>query len=136
MEPAVILSNHNLKKTAFREKLLSVFMSNSERALSNSEIELALGEHDRITLYRTLKSFEKAGIIHQASNHQNIVQYAICHSDCNMHNHNDDHIHFSCESCGTTSCLNDISSEVLKLPKGYKIKEITLSVTGVCPQCN
>ena len=60
-----LLKHHDLRLTQVRKEVLSVFLK-KEQALSQSDIEENVGQIDRITLYRTLRSFEDNGLIHRA----------------------------------------------------------------------
>ena len=51
-----LLKNKNLRLTPFRKEVLEVFTS-SPNAISIGDIEDNLKQFDRITLYRTIKSF-------------------------------------------------------------------------------
>ena len=88
-----ILTANKLSKTEVRKKVLSLFIS-SDNALSLQEIESSFEKIDRITLYRTLKTFESKGIIHKAIDGTNHPKYAMCEESCDEHNHNDNHAHF------------------------------------------
>src|SRR5690554_3310720 len=59
-----ILRDKNLRVTPFRKEVLEIFLEN-EHAISIQDIEEALVEFDRITLYRTIKSFTNKGVIHE-----------------------------------------------------------------------
>ncbi|MEY3321815.1 MAG: hypothetical protein RLZZ417_1398, partial [Bacteroidota bacterium] len=63
LEVRTLLKKHDLRLTQVRKEVLSVFLI-KEQALSQSDIENDLGKTDRITLYRTLRSFEDNGLIH------------------------------------------------------------------------
>lgn len=131
-----VLDNHSLRKTAMRIEVLSIFMNQTEVALSNQEIETELAESDRVTLYRTLKTFEKKGIIHQAIDGSGVNKYAMCHSDCSEHEHVDDHAHFHCIDCGKTLCLDEIDTPKVEVPKGYKAQASYMVIKGQCSQCS
>src|SRR5690554_7985054 len=53
-----ILRDKNLRVTPFRKEVLEIFLEN-EHAISIQDIEEALVEFDRITLYRTIRSEER-----------------------------------------------------------------------------
>ncbi|MGE8513212.1 MAG: transcriptional regulator, partial [Chryseobacterium culicis] len=57
------LIDKNTKPTSMRI-LVYDFLSSQEAALSLSEIENHFENADRITIYRTLKTFEEKGIVH------------------------------------------------------------------------
>lgn len=131
-----LLENHSLRKTAMRIDVLSVFLKQEEIALSNQELENILEDSDRVTLYRTLKTFEKKGIIHQAIDGSGINKYAMCHADCSEHEHVDDHAHFHCTKCGKTLCLDEIDTPKVTVPSGYKTEASYMVIQGQCAQCN
>ena len=136
MQKAVkVLEQHSLRKTPMRIDVLSVFLNQEEIALSNQELETKLIDSDRVTLYRTLKTFEKKGIIHQAIDGSGINKYAICHSDCSEHEHVDDHAHFHCNQCGKTLCLEEIDTPTVVVPDGYVAEASYMVIQGQCNQC-
>ncbi len=132
-----ILSNHKLRNTEIRREMLAVFLE-SDCALSHHDIEKKLdSKHDRVTLYRTLKSFEEKGIIHRIANHTDTIEYALCKDDCrDHHKHSDNHAHFNCEICSKTFCLDDVGIPDLKIPKDFNANDFQLLVTGICDKCN
>lgn len=130
------LKSHNLRKTPVRQRVLSVFMESQGVALSNSDIEDTVENLDRITLYRTLKTFEERGIIHQAIDGTGITKYALCSEMCTEHHHRDVHAHFFCTSCNRTTCLEDIPVPEPKLNEGFRISSAQLVLNGMCDDCS
>ena len=130
-----ILKSHKLRNTPFRLKVLQLFLSSGHQALSNASLENALEDFDRITLYRTLKSFEKAGIIHQAIDGSSETKYAICHDDCSEHNHQDNHAHFLCNKCGNTYCIDNVVDTSYRLPKQFQLQKVHIALEGLCASC-
>lgn len=132
---AQLLKNSGLSKTEIRVKVLELFLV-SNNALSLSDIEDAFDKIDRITLYRTLKAFETKGIIHKAVDGTNHPKYAMCDADCDEHNHQDNHAHFHCVHCEKTICLEAVPTpNTPALPKGYKVQETNLIISGLCTDC-
>ncbi len=129
-----LLKNHNLRITQVRKNVLSLFLDQDE-ALSNHFIESQLEKVDRVTLYRTLKSFEEKGLIHKAFDGSDISKYALCSSDCSEDHHQDSHAHFHCEKCGKTLCMDDIPSPNSSLPSGYQLHSTHLILKGYCNEC-
>lgn len=124
-----------LKKTEFRVKLVEIFQK-YPYAISNKQIEEELGDFDRITLYRTMKTFIEKGIIHIVEQEGQDTFYAICKDDCDQHQHNHQHIHFNCEKCGHHFCIEDVDPMELPISlKDYHIDEVAVSVKGVCKNC-
>ena len=130
-----LLKEHGLRLTDSRLKILDVFLT-SGHALSHADIEKKMNESlDRVTVYRTLTSFLDKGLVHKVIDDSEASKYALCHNDCSSHEHHDNHVHFKCNSCGTSNCLNEISIPKINLPKGYQLAEANLLIEGICPNC-
>jgi Fur family ferric uptake transcriptional regulator len=129
-----ILRRNSLSVTESRKKILNLFM-NIPGALAHGDIERKAGEKfDRVTVYRTLQTFVEKGIIHTIPTTDNSVRYALC-KDCTAGHHHDNHVHFICNQCGTTLCLDDVAVPEIKLPKGFSLNEIEVVAKGVCIDC-
>lgn len=131
-----LLDKHQLRKTIIRKEILKLFILSGSRAMSSSEIEKCLDDPDRITLYRTLKSFEEKGLIHQAIDTSGTTKYAYCQQDCTVHAHHDEHAHFHCISCDKTICLENPVTQKVTVPSGYQITSTHLVIEGKCVHCN
>lgn len=129
------LKDHNIRATPLRLSVLEVFLKENN-AISKQEIEDRLTTIDRISLYRTLKTFEEKGLIHKVLNTSNIQKYAICQDDCSDDAHEDKHVHFECTNCNKTTCLDHVPIPVVALPENYKTQSIALTITGICENCN
>jgi Fur family ferric uptake transcriptional regulator len=130
------LKEYDLRSTSSRRDILHLFFS-EPFALSQSFFEENLKhQYDRVTIYRTLKSFLEAGFIHKVLDDTGGIKYGLCSETCNTDQHHDQHVHFKCRECGKTSCLDDISVPSFVLPNDYKLEEINILVTGVCGQCS
>ncbi len=134
-EALQILSRNNLRKTRVRLHVTRALLE-SERALSASEIEEGAGHIDRITLYRTIRTFEEKGIIHKAIDGSDTPKYALCSDVCTEHEHHDDHVHFHCEMCHTTICLDIPARQQMELPDGFVKASTHVLVKGYCSRCN
>jgi Fur family ferric uptake transcriptional regulator len=137
MEEEVLkkLEQLDLRKTAIRKEVLQLFFKYKGRALGSREIEEALGHADRITLYRTLRTFEQSGVIHQAVDGTGAAKYALCLDDCTTHEHHDEHAHFHCTRCGRTICLEGKLDLKVKAPRGYRVHHAHLVLEGECADC-
>jgi Fur family ferric uptake transcriptional regulator len=130
-----ILSEFKLRITPARQFILGLFLK-SEFAISHTDIDGEINESlDRITVYRTLKTFLKKGLIHQVPDDKGAMKYALCSGACSPANHSHDHVHFKCLKCGQTNCLN-ISIPSIKLPKGYASNDTSILIQGVCKHCS
>lgn len=129
-----ILKKHNVRITQNRMDILSVF-EGVEEAVSQSYLEENLQGVDRITVYRTLKTFEKEGIIHQAIDGSGIAKYALCMGKCNHSAHIDDHAHFYCLQCDKTICVDNITASNINIPSGFQLQSAHLVLKGTCDKC-
>lgn len=130
-----ILKKHQLSITASRASILALFIK-STKALSHNTIEHKCSHaFDRVTIYRTLALFIEKGIIHTIPTTDNTTLYALCKNECTAGRHHDEHVHFICDDCGTTTCLAETDIPKIKLPKGYKVFEVQMVVTGTCGHC-
>jgi len=129
-----LLKNNSLRKTEVRMKVLQEFLE-SDQAYGQGALEARFADLDRITLYRTLRTFEQKGIIHQAVDGSGKTKYAICVDDCNEHQHYDHHAHFHCTVCDKTICLEDIEVPNIRTPKNYQVQQSHLVLSGLCEDC-
>ena len=134
-EVLTILKKNRLSITDSRQKILELFLQ-SNGALAHADIEKKTGENfDRVTVYRTLQSFVEKGLIHLIPTTDNAIKYALCKDDCEAGHHHDNHVHFICDECGRTTCLDEVTIPSVKLPKGFSPNHAEMVVTGVCGDC-
>lgn len=130
-----ILKQKRLRVTPFRKKVLNIFLQN-KHAISVNDIEEVLGEHDRITLYRTIKSFTKKGIIHEIVMPGDIRKLALCEPVCDggIGHHEHNHVHFKCKECDEVYCLplDDFPSISIK---NFTVDSVELQASGTCDKC-
>lgn len=130
-----ILKKNDLSVTDGRKKILDLFLS-SEGALAHADIETNTSNaFDRVTVYRTLQTFVEKGIIHNIPTTDNSILYALCKDDCEEGHHHDNHVHFICNNCNKTICLDDVIVPKVKLPKGFTPNKTQMVVNGVCADC-
>ena len=130
------LSERKISPTAMRLRVLEYLLS-QDAAVSLADVEKGLEHTDRVTVYRTLKTFEEHSLIHSIEDGTGATKYAVCEADCEPGGrHHDLHIHFYCRLCNETTCLPGNAIPTLQLPKGYLLEDMNLTVKGVCEQCN
>jgi Fur family ferric uptake transcriptional regulator len=135
IQHADILKRNGLSVTASRTKILDLFLA-AEGALAHADIEKNTdAAYDRVTVYRTLQTFVEKGIVHQIPTTDNSILYALCKQDCEEGHHHDNHVHFVCNQCEKTFCLDDVIVPEVKLPKGFTPVEASMIVAGVCIDC-
>jgi Fur family ferric uptake transcriptional regulator len=128
------LKKYKLKHTPIREELLKL-ISESTTAIPFTEIQSQLKSYDRVTIYRSLSTFTKKGIIHKIISDNGSVFYAFCKHECDEKGHTHDHIHFECQNCKNVECI-DIDPNLNLNLNGYKISETQVNVRGLCPNCS
>lgn len=130
-----LLKKNQLSVTEGRKKILDLFF-NSDGALSHGDIEKHTeSAFDRVTVYRTLQTFVEKGIIHHIPTTDNSILYALCKENCEAGHHHDNHVHFVCDDCNKTICLDDVTVPNVKLPRGYLQKQTEVIVKGICDDC-
>jgi Fur family ferric uptake transcriptional regulator len=128
-----LLSSANLRRTKPRAAILNVLIE-ADRPLTQDQIAGSLGRAipNKVTIYRTLESFCKAGLVHKAFMHERAWHFELAdkctESQC--------HPHFTCKRCGVTCCLVGMSvSTVEGLKKGFEIHRQQVRLEGLCPRC-
>ena len=130
-----LLKTFRLRSTPTRQEVLHLFLK-KDYALSHSDIEKAIHNSlDRVTVYRTLKTFLDKGLIHKVLDDEGSLKYALCNETCTTTGHHHDHVHFKCDQCGQTNCL-DIEIPSVLLPKGFRPHEMNLLIQGICDRCS
>lgn len=130
-----ILENNKVKPTAMRLLVLQ-FLLSKKVAVTLSDIENAFAKADRTTLYRTIKTFENKGIVHQIDDGTAITKYALCEQDCSCEIETDLHLHFHCNNCNETICLTEHKIPQIKVPDGFVSENVNLVVKGICDKCS
>ena len=87
---------------------------------------------DKVTIYRTLESLLRIGLVHKAFMEKRAWHFELAHN-CTEHQC---HPHFTCSSCGDTHCLTEISLPMAKSPhEGFVIHRQQVRLEGLCPKC-
>lgn len=124
------LKKTGLKITDSRVDILSV-IDTAKTPISAADIHTKKGI-DITTVYRTLETFEKAGLIRRVDLRTDTVLYE------SVKNH---HHHIVCTSCGVIedfeNCtVSDLSKNILKKAKRFSsIDDHSFELFGVCDTC-
>lgn len=129
------LENKGVRPTAIRT-LIYKYMAEKEVAVALTDIEDAFVKADRTTLYRTLKTFEEKGVVHQIDDGTGLQKYALCEPGCNCDLGRDLHLHFHCNNCDETVCLTEHRIPNINLPEGYVAEDANLVLKGICDKCS
>ena len=127
-----VFDRHGVKPTANRIIIFEV-LSGAERPLSLKEIEEKVFPIDKSGVFRTLTVFREHHLIHVIDGAENGVRYELCHHH-SPDTDDDQHLHFYCELCKTTFCLETPVPEV-PLPDGFEAHSGNYMIKGICPKC-
>lgn len=133
-EIEIRLKAKKIQPTAMRMLILD-HLQEQQAAITLTDLEKGLAPADRITIYRTLKTFEEKGMVHAIEDGTGATKYALCKDECSVDCHHDLHVHFYCQVCKDTICLPKTSVPEVSLPDGYLSEEFSLLVKGTCPNC-
>lgn len=136
-----LLQKHKLRVTQPRILVLQKFHTRLGRGISSIELlESFKGQIDKVTLYRTLHTFEEKHLIHRIFDNSNIEKYALCIGTCatdgHHYEHDHTHVHFKCDQCDQTECLADAILPQIALPLGYIHKKSNFVINGLCENCS
>jgi Fur family ferric uptake transcriptional regulator len=131
-----LLEKYELKPTPMRMLVLEQLLIQREN-LSVSDIENALYPADRVTIYRTLQTFAKNGLVHVTELVNVGSVYAFCGDLCEKNKHSHEHPHFYCECCKKTSCTKDFVFRLHTAPLAaqYRLDKVEVLLKGLCPEC-
>ena len=128
-----LLEEHNIKPTANRLIVLRT-LDGAGRPMSLTELENKILTIDKSGIFRTLSLFREQHLVHVIEDGGDGVRYELCHS------HDDDidddlHVHFYCEQCHQTYCLDHIPVPGIDLPAGFIMSSVNYMAKGICPHC-
>jgi Fur family ferric uptake transcriptional regulator/Fur family zinc uptake transcriptional regulator len=101
--------------------------------MAHAEIQDALPDMDRVTLYRTLANFVAKEVAHQVQGPDGAWRFCAHPPDTKGCPGN--HPHFLCSSCGKMICLTDQSLARVSVPDGYAVCGKQTVVYGKCSNC-
>ena len=130
-----ILSKNGISRTDFRTELLNLFYSSKASLSVDAILKYFDNSINKVTVYRSLKSFENKGLIHKVPDKKNLLRYSLCSSECGPGKHSHDHAHLLCSICDETFCLDDFLLPNIKSHNGYVINNYKIILEGSCLSC-
>ena len=130
-----LLESKGIRPTAMR-LMTYKRLAELEVAISLGDLEKDFKVSERSTLFRTIKTFEEKGVVHQIEDGTGVIKYALCEENCECEVGNDLHLHFHCNNCNETVCLTEHKIPHISLPDGYITEDINLVVKGICEKCS
>ena len=134
LSAAQLLRSAGLRRTIARRVVLDV-LNRVDRPLSHQEIASApeIRNLDRVTLYRTLTTLQKAGLLHRVHGLDGVWRFRGHRTPGGKCGGN--HIHFLCMECNQMFCLPEQPLPWVKEPEGAEIVGKQLVVYGRCAEC-
>jgi len=134
MSVSQLLTSAGLRSTKARRCVLEI-LNQADRPLSHQEISNSPKTRglDKVTLYRTLTSLQKAGLLHRVQGVNGVWRFG----GCAVHKGNcsGNHSHFLCLTCNQMFCLPEQPLPWIVQPAGAEIYAKQLVVYGRCAQC-
>ncbi len=128
-----MLRTARLYCTEARIAILKVLLQ-ARRPVRQDQIAEQLTEKttNKVTIYRTLESLVKVGLVHRAFMHERAWHFELA----NHCSETQCHPHFTCSNCGTTYCLMEFSMPMAPSHyKGFAIHHQQVRLEGLCPAC-
>lgn len=127
-----VFASKDIRLTTMRI-LIYEYLETVTSALSLSEIEKFFHKADKVTIYRTLQTFQEKGLVHKILD-QNTTKYKLCTDVCSDDNHKDRHLHFYCKKCNETTCREEVIFPS-NMESNLQIDEIQILAKGICDKC-
>lgn len=137
MDKAAIVSflaERGVKSTVNRILVMDA-LSAASCPVSLADIEELLDfSVDKASIFRVLELFADKDVVHLIEDGSRSLKYELCQNPSH-HSIDDEHVHFHCERCGATFCLESVRVPKISLPDGFSARSVNYMVKGVCPKC-
>ncbi len=97
---------------------------------------------DRVTVYRVLDWLVEQQVAQKSAGEDRVFRFSLSdHVEAQAQAHRQ-HGHFQCTRCNRTFCLDAPASPVAgmvpvpRVPAGFDVEHIELTIKGRCPQCH
>lgn len=128
-----ILQNHGVRPTAVRTLIYRTAAAH-DNTFSLNDLENELLTVDKSTIFRTLTLFAEHHLLHETEDGSGSKKYCVCHRDhdCALEER---HVHFYCERCRRTFCLDNTYIPSVNLPDGFEASDAEYVIKGLCAKC-
>ena len=127
------LESKGIRPTANRILVMKTLMG-EQNPQSLSNLERKMVSMDKSSIFRTLTLFLEHDVVHAFEDGRGVLCYDLC-EEKGACDHHDGHIHFYCESCQRSFCMEDIHIPSFELPEGFYPHSISFVIKGECPDC-
>ncbi len=111
------LESKGIRPTANRILVMKTLMG-EQNPQSLSNLERKMVSMDKSSIFRTLTLFLEHDVVHAFEDGRGVLCYELC-EEKGACDHHDGHIHFYCESCQRSFCMEDIHIPSFELPKAF-----------------
>ena len=129
-----LFGRHGVKATPNRLIVARTLLCEG-RPLSLMELEEKIGTIDKSGIFRSLILFKERHLVHSIEDGGDGIRYELCLGH-GPERDEDTHVHFFCEKCHRTFCLEDIGIPRVTLPAGYSETTVNYLIKGICPHCS
>ena len=127
------LESKGIRPTANRILVMKTLMG-EQNPQSLSNLERKMVSMDKSSIFRTLTLFLEHDVVHAFEDGRGVLCYELC-EEKGACDHHDGHIHFYCDSCQRSFCMEDIHIPSFELPEGFYPHSISFVIKGECPDC-
>ena len=127
------LESKGIRPTANRILVMKTLMG-EQNPQSLSNLERKMVSMDKSSIFHTLTLFLEHDVVHAFEDGRGVLCYELC-EEKGACDHHDGHIHFYCESCQRSFCMEDIHIPSFELPEGFYPHSISFVIKGECPDC-
>lgn len=127
------LEAKGIRPTANRILVLKA-LDEAGRPASLTDLEAQIESMDKSSVFRTLTLFLEKDIVHSFEDGRGVTNYELCTEEGHC-DHSDAHIHFYCERCHRSYCMEHISLDWVQVPEGFEPHAYSFVIKGVCPRC-
>lgn len=127
------LESRKIKPTANRILVLRT-LAHSSHPVSIADLEDKIVTLDKSSIFRALTLFLEHDLVHAIEDGSGSLKYEMCLGE-HKHSLHDQHVHFYCEVCNKTYCIDNVPVPIVDLPDGFLPHTINYIVKGVCVKC-
>lgn len=128
-----ILLSRGVKPTSNRILVVRE-LQRASHPISLADLELRLDTLDKSSIFRVLELLADKEVIHVIEDGSRSVKYEICHNH-GHHSISDQHVHFYCENCKETFCIEDVGIPSVEAPSGFQVRAANYVLKGLCADC-
>lgn len=133
-EAEILLGKRGVRPTPNRILVMRELMR-ATHPISLADLETAMGYRmDKASIFRVLELFAEKDVVHAIEDGSRSLKYELCHSE-SCHTIADQHVHFYCERCRRTYCMEGVGIPVVAVPEGFRPRSVNYMIKGLCPKC-